>query len=91
MSRPPPARPSGRPPSGSPAKRFRGEIETALTDGARLEDLTLRLTLRDTSLITRDRDIPIKDISFTGGVMRFLGVKVEKGGVTTSALERPSK
>jgi hypothetical protein len=76
--------------TGSPDSRFRGQIEAALADGVMLEDMTLRLTLRDTQLLTRDQATPVADISFTGGVMRFLGVKVEKGGVTDSTLDRGS-
>ncbi len=68
--------------------RFRTQIETAIADGVPLEDMTLRLTLRDTQLLTRDPATPVADISFTGGVMRFIGVKVEKGGVSDSVLDR---
>jgi len=74
--------------SGSPDMRFRTQIETAIADGVPLEDMTLRLTLRDTQLLTRDPATPVADISFTGGVMRFIGVKVEKGGVSDSVLDR---
>lgn len=74
--------------NGSPDMRFRTQIETAIADGVPLEDLTLRLTLRDTQLLTRDPATPVADISFTGGVMRFIGVKVEKGGVSDSVLDR---
>ena len=47
----------------------------------------LRLTLRDANLLTRDPLTPVADIQFADGVMRFLGVRVERGGVTVSALE----
>ena len=59
----------------------------AVADGVAREDMTLRLTLRDTHLMTRDPATPVADISYAGGVMRFLGVKVEKGGVDASALD----
>jgi hypothetical protein len=49
--------------------------------------MTLRLTLRDVHLMTRDPATPVADISFVGGQMRFLGVRVEKGGVDVSRLD----
>ncbi len=75
-------------PPASPDVRFRGQIEAALQGGAAHEALILRLTHRDVSLMSRDPVTPVADISYAGGVMRFLGVRVEKGGVLTSALER---
>jgi hypothetical protein len=83
MARTPP-RP---PPKGSPDGRFRTQIETALLGGAAPNDLILRLTLRDATLLVRDPATPVADISFAGGVMRFLGVLVEKGGVSESVLD----
>jgi len=74
--------------AGSPDRRFRDQIETAVSEGVALEDMVLRLTLRDVSLLSRDPAVPVTDISFSGGVMRFLGVRIEKGGVAMSALER---
>ena len=72
----------------SPDARFRGQIEAAIADGVDLGDMTLRLTLRDANLLTRDPKTPLADINFAGGVMRFLGVKVEQGGVAESVLDR---
>jgi hypothetical protein len=72
----------------SPAIRFRADIEQALSDGLDLGDLTLRLTLNDVSLLKRDRSLAVADISFAGGAMRFLGVKIEEGGVAQSELVR---
>jgi hypothetical protein len=80
--------PTPRPPA-SPDARFRDQIEAAAAEGVPREDMTLRLTLRDTHLLTRDPKTPLADISYSGGVMRFLGVKVEKGGVADSTLDRP--
>lgn len=71
-----------------PGPRFRTEIEAAAAEGVALEAMTLRLTLSDVSALKRDRDLPVTDISFAGGVMRYLGVKVEQGGVTESVLDR---
>lgn len=79
---PPPAR------KGSPDKRFREQIETAVAEGVSRDDMVLRLTLGDANAMTRDPATPVADISFVGGVMRFLGVRVEKGGTTASALDR---
>ncbi len=73
--------------SQSTDTRFRREIETALANGSTPDDLVLRLTLRDANLLTRDPLTPVADIQFADGVMRFLGVRVERGGVTVSALE----
>jgi hypothetical protein len=66
---------------------FRADIEKALADGAKLNKMVLRLTLSDASEIKRDRNLAVSDISFKDGVMRFLGVKVEQGGVTSSRLD----
>lgn len=74
-------------PAGSPDNRFRAAIANALANGASLDEMTLRLTLRDASLLARDRTTPVEDIGYRDGVMRFLGVKVETGGVPTSTLD----
>jgi hypothetical protein len=71
-----------------PDIRFRGQIEAAVAEGVSREDMTLRLTLRDTHLMSRDPATPVADISYAGGEMRFLGVRVVKGGVDASLLDR---
>lgn len=71
----------------SPDQRFRGPIEAAIAAGAPVGEMRLRLTLRDASLLARDRSIPVADIRFEDGVMHFLGVKVEQGGVSVSVLD----
>lgn len=73
---------------GSPDRRFRDQIESAVAEGVAREDMILHLTLRDVSLLSRDPSVPVTDISFSGGVMRFLGVRIEKGGVPASTLQR---
>lgn len=73
---------------GPRAELFRDAIEKAELDGAARKDMVLRLTLRDASEIKRDRNLALQDISFAGGEMRFLGVKVAAGGVVTSRLDR---
>ncbi|HEX6859002.1 MAG TPA: hypothetical protein VF138_02210 [Caulobacteraceae bacterium] len=51
------------------------------------KDMLLRLTHGDASELKRDRTLAVEDISFADGVMRFLGVKAELGGVTSSRLD----
>lgn len=69
-----------------PDARFRKEIAAAVAGGAELDGVTLRLTLQDASRLARDRAIPVADIRFADGVMWFLGVRVESGGVPASEL-----
>jgi hypothetical protein len=71
------------------AIRFRKEIEAAAAEGVSREEMSLELTHSDISLLKRDPSVPVSDISFVGGVMRFLGVRVQEGGVTESRLVRP--
>jgi hypothetical protein len=78
-------KPSARPPM-PPGERFRMEIEKAVQDGADLEGLVLRLTLGDVSRLKRDPTISTADISFSGGEMRYLGVKVASGDTQASSL-----
>jgi hypothetical protein len=82
------ARPATIPRRGPPAPVFRSLIEAAEAEGVRKEDMTLRLTLNDVIALKRDRELPVADISFIGGVMRYLGVKIEQGGVAESVLDR---
>jgi hypothetical protein len=70
----------------SVADRFRREIEEAEAAGADRADMKLKLTLGDTNTLRRDRDLPLADISFAGGVMRYLGVAIDSGGVPQSSL-----
>ena len=72
-----------------PAAHFRGEIEKAEAAGAAREDMVLRLTRGDASKLKRDPGLAVADISFFEGAMRFLGVKVEEGGVPESVLQHP--
>jgi hypothetical protein len=72
---------------GTPASIFRAEIERAVADGRRRDDMRLRLTLGDATALRRDRELPLADLSFAGGEMRFLGVRVQSGGVEKSVLE----
>jgi hypothetical protein len=74
-------------PRTSTASRFRSQIEKAEADGASRADMTLQLTRSDVSDLKRDPKVPVTDISFAGGVMTFLGVKIVQGGVATSVLD----
>jgi hypothetical protein len=75
------------PPRPIPAAvRLRKQIEAAEAGGLARSDMMLRLTLSDVSHLKRDRTLGVSDISFEDGVMRFLGVKTEQGGVTQSEL-----
>lgn len=67
---------------------FREAIAKAEAEGVDKDALILRLTLRDGVDLKRDRTLALSDISFSDGEMRFLGVKVAQGGVTTSVLDR---
>ena len=82
------ARPATVARRGPAADVFRSQIAAAEADGVHKNDMTLRLTLMDVTALKRDRDLPVADISFVGGVMRYLGVKVEQGGVPESVLDR---
>jgi hypothetical protein len=71
----------------SVAVRFREAILATEAAGVAREDMTLRLTMGDAVRLRRDASLPIPDLSFEGGVMRFVGVKVLEGGVAVSVLE----
>jgi hypothetical protein len=85
--RPDQARPA---PRLSVASSFRQQIESAVSEGVAREEMTLHLTLGDAHRIKGDHDLAVEDVNFSGGVMRFLGVKVEQGGVAASSLELPA-
>jgi len=77
-----------RSPRLSAALQFRAEIEKAEAAGVLRDDMSLHLTLGDVAELKRDRTLPVTDISFAGGPMRFLGVKIVEGGVSASVLQR---
>lgn len=72
----------------SPANVFRKEIEKAEAEGVSRDQLVLQLTNSDVSHLKRDASLAVTDISFADGVMRFLGVRVEEGAVSKSAIQR---
>ena len=59
--------------------------------GVSREDMTLHLNHSDVSALSKDRTLAVDDISFTDGVMRFMGVKIERGGVQQSVLRGPGE
>ena len=80
-------------PAHRPAHRGRAlqerDPERAASEGVALGDLALHLTLGDVELLKRDRSLPVADISFDGGTMRYLGVKVVKGDTSRPASLSP--
>ena len=74
--------------SAPSAVGFRAAIETAIAEGFAPDAMALRLTLRDSAALRRDPTVPIEDISYSGGAMRFLGVIVIEGGIVASVLDR---
>lgn len=72
----------------TPTDRLRKQIEKATAEGLGLDDMVLRLTHRDVDYLRRDRSLAVADISFSDGTMRFLGVRIEAGGLEASELLR---
>jgi hypothetical protein len=66
---------------------FRRAVEVAEAGGASRSDMVLHLTQRDVADLKRDAAVAVEDISFGGGVMRYIGVRVVTGGVAASALQ----
>lgn len=81
------SKPARAPSRETVAVRFRREIEAAEAEGASRPDMVVRLTLNDSIRLRRDADLEVSDISYAGGVMRYLGVLVEAGGVPESHLQ----
>ena len=69
-----------------PAERFKSEIEKATAEGTPISTLLLQLTFGDAAKLKRDRNVSTEDLSFLGGEIRYLGVKVVEGGAASSAL-----
>lgn len=72
---------------GSRIETFRKAIDAAERDGIKRDAMTLRLTLRDNTLLRRDNTIAVQDISFADGEMKVLEVRVIAGGVSESVLD----
>ena len=82
------AKPAKTPPPAPSAVGFRSAIDAAIADGFEREKIVLRLTLRDSAALRRNPTVPLEDISYSEGVMRFLGVTVVEGGVEYSEVDR---
>lgn len=67
---------------------MRGWIAAAGRESVPVEEMLLRLTVRDASTLKRHPNVAMEEVSFKDGEMRFLGVRVLEGGVVTSVLER---
>jgi hypothetical protein len=75
-------------PSSKRIAAFRADIVTAQAEGVDLAELVLRLTRLDASELKRDPTVGLHEIRFAEGEMRFLGVRVEEGGVANSVMDR---
>lgn len=73
--------------STAAAAGYRAAIAKAEAAGVAKADMVLRLTLKNDADLKRDRTVGVHEISFLGGEMRFLGVKVVAGGVDIANLE----
>jgi hypothetical protein len=68
-------------------KQLRQWIAAAELDGHVVGDMLLRLTCSDAAAVKRHPDVAVHEVSFAMGEMRFMGVRVQEGAVTTSVLE----
>jgi hypothetical protein len=75
-------------PQATRIKQVRDWIAAAELAGHAADDMLLRLTTRDASTLKRHPDVAVHEVTFVSGEMRFLGVKVQEGGVADSVLER---
>jgi hypothetical protein len=66
--------------------RLREEILAAEAAGSQASDMLLQLTPRMDSAIKRSPHVAAKDVSFSDGQMRYLGVLVTVGEVVVSKL-----
>ncbi|MBP7704758.1 MAG: hypothetical protein KA105_05675 [Caulobacter sp.] len=71
---------------GNAVNDIRSAITTAEAQGVKRDNLRLRLTHRDASLLKRSKDVADDEISFEGGEMSFLGIPVEIGSTPVSEL-----
>jgi hypothetical protein len=68
-------------------KQLRQWIAAAELEGHAAGDMLLRLTCGDAAALKRHPDVAVHEISFAMGEMRFIGVRVQEGSVTTSTLD----
>jgi hypothetical protein len=74
-------------PQAARIKQLRQWIAAAELDGHAAADMLLRLTCSDAATLKRHPDVALHEVSFAMGEMRFMGVKVQEGAVTSSVLE----
>jgi hypothetical protein len=67
--------------------QLRQWIAAAELKGHVARDMLLRLTRSDAAALKRHPDVAVHEVSFASGEMRFMGVRVQEGGVTSSVLE----
>lgn len=72
----------------NPVIELRAAIAEAEGRGVKRAKMLLKLTHSDASMLKRSHDVAPNEISFENG-MTFLGVRVETGTVTVSALTTP--
>jgi hypothetical protein len=75
-------------PAATRIKQVRDWIATAELAGHAAGDMLLRLTTSDASTLKRHPAVAVHEVTFVSDEMRFLGVKVQEGGVSDSLLER---
>lgn len=68
--------------------QLRDWIASAEREGVAREDLQLRLSHRDLAGLKRSPGVSMEEITFDGGVMRFLGVEVVAAATAASSIER---
>lgn len=66
---------------------LRQAVAEAEAAGGDRRSMILHLTAGDAALIKRSRDVAADEVRFVDGVMYFLGIRAEIGGVTTSSLQ----
>lgn len=66
--------------------QIRDWIASADRQGVARSDMQLHLSDRDRSGLTRSARVRVEEISFTDGVMRFLGVEVAAATAAASSL-----
>jgi len=67
-------------------RRLREAIARADDQGLSRDDLILRLTLSDVSVLKRHPSVSADEVSFAGGAMRFLGIEIASQSAPESTL-----
>ncbi len=70
---------------GPSIEDLRVSIDRAEAEGIARADMVLRLNFRDASLIKRSPSVSVDEVSFEGGDMRFVGVRIVVGQVASAA------